>query len=102
MHGGLTKGTLRRLQSSLEDLSNRTHRRAASFKAGTRLIREWHGQTHTVIILEKGVEWQGQRYASLSVVAREITGARWSGPRFFGLRTGDSAAAGSDQVRRVE
>jgi hypothetical protein len=99
-HGGLSSGTLRRLQSSLEDLSYRMHRRPASFKAGTRLIREWHGQTHTVIILDEGVEWQGQRYASLSVVAREITGARWSGPRFFGLKTGASVAAGSDQVRR--
>lgn len=101
-HGGLSKGTLRRLQSSTsEDLSNRKCRRPVSFKAGTRLIREWHGQTHTVIILEEGVEWQGQRYASLSVVAREITGARWSGPRFFGLRTGENAAAASDPVRRV-
>lgn len=102
-HGGLAKRTLRRLQSSSEDLSNRKHRRPVSFKAGTRLIREWHGQTHTVIILEEGVEWQGQRYASLSVVAREITGARWSGPRFFGLNAaGASAAAGFDQVRRLE
>ncbi len=100
-HGGLSKRTLRRLQSSSEGLSNRKHRRPASFKAGTRLIREWHGQTHTVIILEEGVEWQGQRYASLSVVAREITGARWSGPRFFGLRTGENAAAASDQRRRL-
>jgi hypothetical protein len=101
-HGGLSKGTLRRLHLRSEDLSNRKHRRPASFKAGTRLIREWHGQTHTVIILEEGVEWQGQRYASLSLVAREITGARWSGPRFFGLRTGESAAADSDQVRHLE
>jgi hypothetical protein len=44
--------------------------------------------THTVIILTDGVEWRGQRYGSLSVVAREITGAHWSGPRFFGLKTG--------------
>ncbi|CCB66557.1 protein of unknown function [Hyphomicrobium sp. MC1] len=67
-----------------------------------RLIREWHGQTHTVIILDDGVEWRGQRYASLSVVAREITGARWSGPRFFGLTSGASDAASSTQVRRPE
>ena len=48
-------------------------------------MREWHGVTHTVVILADGVEWRGQRYRSLSVVAREITGAHWSGPRFFGL-----------------
>jgi Protein of unknown function (DUF2924) len=102
-HGGLSKRTRRRLQSSTsEDLSSRRRRRSVSFKAGTRLIREWHGHTHTVIILDDGVEWRGQRYASLSVVAREITGARWSGPRFFGLKTGASAASCSDRVRPVE
>ena len=57
-----------------------------SLKLGTRLVREWRGVTHTVLIHADGIEWRGQRYRSLSVVAREITGARWSGPRFFGLR----------------
>lgn len=52
---------------------------------GTRLVREWHGKTHLVDILEKGVSYQGHTYRSLSEVARTITGARWSGPRFFGL-----------------
>src|SRR6185312_6915510 len=70
-HGGLSKGTLRKLQSSTsESVSIGRRRRAAAFKAGTRLIREWHGQTHTVVILDEGVEWRGQRYASLSIVAR--------------------------------
>jgi hypothetical protein len=54
-------------------------------KPGTRLVREWHGQTHTVLVYADGVEWRGQRYRSLSVLARQITGAHWSGPRFFGL-----------------
>ncbi len=54
-------------------------------KVGTRLVREWNGQTHTVLVHADGVEWRGKRYRSLSVVAREITGAHWSGPRFFGL-----------------
>ena len=93
-HGGLSKRTLRRLQSSTsEDRSSRRRHRPVSFKAGTRLIREWRGQTHTVIILDDGV---------LSVVAREITDARWSGPRFFGLKTGRSAASYSVQVRPPE
>jgi hypothetical protein len=52
---------------------------------GTRLIREWHGKTHLVDVLESGVLYQGRTYRSLSEVARVITGARWSGPRFFGL-----------------
>jgi hypothetical protein len=54
-------------------------------KTGTRLIREWQGQTHEVTILDKGYLWQGEHYRSLSRIALEITGARWSGPRFFGL-----------------
>lgn len=57
----------------------------ATPKPGTRLIREWQGIAHEVILLDKGVEYRGQTWSSLSAVAREITGARWSGPRFFGL-----------------
>src|ERR1700716_2737120 len=57
-----------------------------ALKPGTRLVREWHGVTHTALIHADGIEWRGQRYPSLSMVARKITGARWSGPRFFGLR----------------
>jgi Protein of unknown function (DUF2924) len=57
-----------------------------SLRPGTRLVREWYGVTHTALIHADGIEWRGQRYRSLSVVARKITGARWSGPRFFGLR----------------
>ena len=48
-------------------------------------LREWHGETHTVIVTEDGFEWRGQPHGSLSVIARAITGTRWSGPRFFGL-----------------
>lgn len=55
-------------------------------KPGTRLLREWRGEAHEVEVLPQGFGWRGARYASLSEIAREITGARWSGPRFFGLR----------------
>jgi hypothetical protein len=55
-------------------------------KPGTRLLREWQGVTHEVIVLEDGVLFRGKRHRSLSEVARAITGSRWSGPRFFGLR----------------
>jgi Protein of unknown function (DUF2924) len=85
--GGLSKATLRKLRASAAR-SQARRRPPVSFKPGTRLVREWHGQTHTVVILGEGVEWQGERYRSLSVVAREITGTRWSGPRFFGLKAG--------------
>ncbi len=52
---------------------------------GTRLLREWHGRTHTVEVVEDGFLYAGETWKSLSQVARSITGARWSGPRFFGL-----------------
>ena len=59
---------------------------SVSLRPGTRLVREWRGVTHTVLVHADGMEWRGQRYHSLSLVARKITCARWSGPRFFGLR----------------
>ncbi|MDX2309621.1 MAG: DUF2924 domain-containing protein [Hyphomicrobium sp.] len=85
--GGFSKGTLRKLHGSIAGGITEKSRPRVSFKPGTRLVREWHGVTHTVVILNDGVEWRGQRYRSLSVVAQEITGAHWSGPRFFGLKT---------------
>lgn len=57
-----------------------------ALKPGTRLVREWGGMTHAALIQADGIEWRGERYRSLSVVAQKITGARWSGRRFFGLR----------------
>ena len=60
---------------------------APSFKPGTRLIRQWQDQTHVVTVKEKGYEYQGSNYRSLSEVARLITGTRWSGPSFFGLKS---------------
>jgi hypothetical protein len=49
-------------------------------------VREWRGATHTVLVQAQGFEWNGRRYRSLTIIAHEITGAHWSGPRFFGLR----------------
>ena len=60
---------------------------APAFKPGTRLIRQWQDQTHVVTVKEKGYEYQGSNYRSLSEVARLITGTRWSGPSFFGLKS---------------
>jgi hypothetical protein len=54
-------------------------------KAGTALVRQWRGHTHTVLVHKDGFEHEGQRYRSLTVIAERITGAHWSGPRFFGL-----------------
>ena len=52
---------------------------------GARLVREWNGRTHTVTVQEEGFIYDGRNYRSLTAIAREITGAHWSGPRFFGL-----------------
>jgi hypothetical protein len=49
------------------------------------LVRQWRGHTHTVLVREDGFEYEGQRYRSLTVIAERITGAHWSGPRFFGV-----------------
>jgi hypothetical protein len=55
-------------------------------KPGTRLVREWRGRTHDVLVLDDGFSWQGRHYRSLSAIARKITGMAWSGPLFFGLK----------------
>ena len=55
--------------------------------AGVLLVREWQGKTHRVEVTADGYAWNGQQFTSLSVIARAITGSRWNGPRFFGLRT---------------
>lgn len=60
---------------------------------GSSLLREWNGETHEVQVLEKGFEYRTQRYRSLSAIAREITGTRWSGPAFFGLKDRENANA---------
>lgn len=54
--------------------------------AGMRLAREWAGRTHEVVVIESGIVYEGKTWGSLSEVARHITGMRWNGPRFFGLR----------------
>lgn len=55
-------------------------------KPGTLLVREWQGAMHSVMVLEKGFAWNGKSFSSLSEVALAITGTKWNGPRFFGLR----------------
>ena len=65
--------------------SKATTKTPKALPPGSRLVREWHGNIHTVDVRADGVMYDGRRYRSLSEVARAITGARWSGPRFFGL-----------------
>ena len=65
--------------------------RTTTFKPGSTLVREWQGERHQVEVAADGYIWNGQKHASLSKVARLITGVRWNGPRFFGLREGEAA-----------
>jgi hypothetical protein len=60
--------------------------RAAALSPGTRLLREWEGRTYHVTVSSEGFEYDGRVWQSLSAIARAITGTRWSGPHFFGLR----------------
>jgi Protein of unknown function (DUF2924) len=64
---------------------------------GTRLLRERGGRTHTVIVLDDGFAYDGERYRSLTEIARRITGAHWSGPRFFGLRKAAAQPGAKDE-----
>ncbi len=84
--GAATKRHLADLAKTMEKNGDVTRDRVTNLKPGARLIREWHGETHTVTVLEDGFQWKGTRWRSLSVIAREITGVHWSGPRFFGLK----------------
>ena len=68
-------------------------------KIGTMLVRQWRGHAHTVLVRENGFEYDGQRYRSLTVIAEKITGAHWSGPRFFGLTKRASASVGAEASR---
>ena len=97
--GGLSRRAQLRL-SSLRSTSgkgkeaDRMHA-ALDLKAGTKLIREWQGKAHEVLALDDGqFAYSGKTYRSLTIIARQITGAHWSGPRFFGLNTARVSADG--------
>jgi hypothetical protein len=90
-YGGLSEATKARLASLAKTAdrgsSPRTRMRAQDRPiAGTRLLRVWQGVEHSVTVLQTGYDYQGRSFASLSAVARQITGSRWNGPAFFGLR----------------
>ena len=108
--GGLSKAAARKLRT-LADAAKAANTVTAASPAGdnrqvpvartvlmpgARLVREWHGRTHSVTVTETGFDYAGRNYRSLTEIAREITGTHWSGPRFFGL---DAASRSSGGVR---
>jgi Protein of unknown function (DUF2924) len=88
-HGSPNRTLRRRLQTlaGASEKSARSGDPGVDLRAGTTLVREWRGHTHTVLVRENGFEYEGQHYRSLTVIAERITGAHWSGPRFFGVTT---------------
>ena len=77
MHGGLSRSSTAALKAPRDQ--------GPTIKPGTRLVRSWNGRTVTVQVAESGFLYGDREYASLSAIAREVTGTNWSGPRFFGL-----------------
>lgn len=84
-HGGLSRAADQRLRTRLRRPSRNDDGVSRPPRLGTRFVREWHGEVHVVEATAQGFVWRDQTYASLTAIAREITGAKWSGPRFFGL-----------------
>jgi len=101
-HGGPSKATQRRLMSlavEFEASGKIAPPPGPRIKPGARLVREWHGRTHSVCVTDDGFEFQGKTYRSLTKIALDITGAQWSGPRFFGLtKRSATATATTDKV----
>ena len=95
-YGGLSARAEAKLKELIEEEDRRVRgklplRKGDSLIVGTRLIRAWQGVEHTATVLGDGFEYQGRRYKSLSAIARAITGTRWNGPLFWGLRNYRSA-----------
>jgi hypothetical protein len=97
-YGGLRPATRRRLLKLAREIESGAKIalfEAPKIKPGTRLVRGWRGDTHVVTVLEEGLEYRDKRYGSLSEIARLVTGTRWSGPAFFGLKAGSGRSEGS-------
>jgi len=89
-YGGVSRATKRALNLLADEVEGKAVRKSQIADprtpvVGTKLIREWDGIEHTVAVLKDGFGWKGRKFKSLSAVAREITGTRWNGYRFFGL-----------------
>ena len=90
VQGGLPTSVRRGIEAAAKQLeqTGRVTSDTVRLKSGTRLLRRWRGKAYHVLVLDDGFEHEGRHFVSLSQIARAITGAQWSGPRFFGLRKG--------------
>ena len=94
---GLPAGFVAKLTRQVSDTGRV---QSPALKPGGRFLREWNGTTHVVEVVEGGYLWNGHRHRSLSVIAKTITGAHWSGPRFFGLAKSAAEIKAAPQVLR--
>jgi hypothetical protein len=88
-YGGLKPSTRKKLLAYAEGFTKDKEvvpKQVRATKPGTRIVREWGGKLHEVVVVDSGFTYDGQKYRSLSEIARQITGTRWSGPMFFGLK----------------
>jgi hypothetical protein len=95
--GGLnlrTRRTLRSLSEHADQHGGSPAAHTVLLKPGTKLVREWHEHVHTVSVLDDGFEYRGERYSSLTHIAKRITGSHRSGPLFFGLKSRETIIAG--------
>ncbi|MBF0093031.1 MAG: DUF2924 domain-containing protein [Alphaproteobacteria bacterium] len=94
--GGLAPASAAKLDEMADEIektgSIKVRRAAAAPVVGARLVRDWQGEMHEVAVLSVGYEYRGRVFKSLSAIARTITGTRWNGPAFFGLRSGGGAS----------
>jgi hypothetical protein len=86
VYGGLDSHTLRLLKKAGQANGKPSRPPPSRLSKGSKLFREWHGETHEVLVLDKGFAWHGETYPSLSAIARAITGTNWNGWAFFGLK----------------
>ena len=101
IHGGTSRAQRRRLERLAREFDKGSGSSDPGIvpRTGTTLVRQWRGHTHTVLVREDGFEYDSQHYASLTVIAERITGAHWSGPRFFGLTKRALAGVGAEVTR---
>jgi hypothetical protein len=96
-YGGLKPSTRKRLEKLARELDRDPKAKLQApkqIKTGTKLLRQWRGETHNVMVLDDGFDYRNKRDRSLSEIARQITGTRWSGPSFFGLKQPRKARSG--------
>ena len=96
--GGLNKIAIAKLRKIAKgcDQKSTSSRRSQRIKTGTRIVRHWNGKPHEVTVVDDGFLYRGTIYKSLSEIARQITGTRWSGPLFFGLKRRNTANGGQE------